>query len=120
METNQGLFWGYVQNGKIFNQVNQQVGVLMEEYQKAIDTAKKFEEVLYEHNILTRPKTPEEINTELQNTIQTLVSTVSSLNEKINKLEQRENKNVDKQKSTNELCQPVSGSRKESNAKSGV
>lgn len=120
METNQGLFWGYVQNGKIFNQVNQQVGVLMEEYQKAIDTAKKFEEVLYEHNILTRPKTPEEINAELQNTIQTLVSTVSSLNDKINKLEQRENKNVDKQKSTNELCQPVSGSRKESNAKSGV
>lgn len=117
METNQGLFWGYIQNGKIFNQVNQQVGVVMEEHQKAIDTAKKFEEVLYEHKILTRPKTAEEINAELQNTIQTLVSTVTSLNEKIIKIEQRENKNVDKQKSTNDVCQQISGTRKEPSVK---
>jgi hypothetical protein len=118
MDINQGLFWGYVQNGKIFNQSNQQVGVVMTEYQKAIDTAKQFEEVLYEKGILQRPKTAEQINLELQSTIQTLVSTVSALNDKIVKLE--ENQNVDKQKPNNEFGKQSNGQRKSTSVEQGV
>ncbi len=85
----QGLFWGYVQNNKIYNQANQQVGVVLSEYQAAVDTAKGFQDSLYEHGILKRPKTPEQVNEELNVTIQTLLSTVTTLNDKITKLEEK-------------------------------
>lgn len=90
---NQSNFIGYINQGKIFNQFNQQVGVVNDEYNKAIETAKGFEKILYEKGILTKPKTPEEINQELQNTLkqtQTMMlemsNTIVSLNEKVSKL----------------------------------
>lgn len=91
---NQSNFIGYINQGKIFNQFHQQVGVVNEEYNKAIKTAKDFENVLYEKGILERPKTPEQINKELQNTIKqqqealaTMMTAISEMGEKISKLE---------------------------------
>lgn len=91
--TNQS-FIGFVQAGKICNSYGQQIGVTTDEYNKAIETAKGFEKILYEKGILTKPKTPEEINQELQNTLKQTQSmmlemsnTIVALNEKVNKLE---------------------------------
>lgn len=88
-------FIGFIQAGKICNSYGQQIGVTSEEYNKAIETAKGFEKILYEKGILTKPKTPEEINQELQNTLkqtQTMMvemsNTIMALNDKVNKLEE--------------------------------
>lgn len=96
-QTNQS-FIGFIQNGKIFNSYGQQLGYVTDEYNKAIETAKGFENILYEKGILTKPKTPEEINKELQDTLkqtQTMMlemsNTIVSLNEKVNKLEGAKN-----------------------------
>lgn len=90
----QNTFIGIVANGKIFNSYNQQVGVTNEEYKKALDTAKGYQDILYEKGILTKPKTPEEINQELQDTLRKtqemmaeMSSSLVSLNEKVIKLE---------------------------------
>ena len=95
--TNQS-FIGFIQAGKICNSYGQQIGVTTDEYNKAIETAKGFEKILYEKGILTKPKTPEEINQELQNTLkqtQTMMlemsNTIVSLNEKVSKLEESKN-----------------------------
>lgn len=48
----QNTFIGIVANGKIFNSYNQQVGVTNEEYKKALDTAKGYQDILYEKGIL--------------------------------------------------------------------
>ena len=91
--TNQS-FIGFIQAGKICNSYGQQIGVTTDEYNKAIETAKGFEKILYEKGILTKPKTPEEINQELQNTLKQtqammldMSNTIVALNEKVNKLE---------------------------------
>lgn len=91
---NQSNFIGYINQGKIFNQFHQQIGVVNEEYNKAIKTAKDFENVLYEKGILERPKTPEQINQELQNTIKqqqealaSMMQAISEMGDKISKLE---------------------------------
>lgn len=96
--TNQS-FIGFVQAGKICNSYGQQIGVTTDEYNKAIETAKGFEKILYEKGILTKPKTPEEINQELQNTLKQTQSmmlemsnTIVSLNEKVSKLENKDDK----------------------------
>lgn len=88
----------FIQNGKIYNYSGQQVGVTTEEYNKAIDTAKGFQQKLIDAGILVKPKTPEEINQELQETLkqtQTMMlemsNTIVSLNEKVNKLEEKKN-----------------------------
>ena len=90
----QNTFIGIVANGKIFNSYNQQVGVTNEEYKKALDTAKGYQDILYEKGILTKPKTPEEINQELQDTLRKtqemmaeMSSSLVSLNEKVIKLD---------------------------------
>lgn len=90
----QNTFIGIVANGKIFNSYNQQVGVTNEEYKKALDTAKGYQDILYEKGILTKPKTPEEINQELQDTLRKtqemmaeMSSSLVSLNEKVINLE---------------------------------
>lgn len=86
----------FIQNGKIYNYSGQQVGVTTEEYNKAIDTAKGFQQKLIDAGILIKPKTAEEINQELQETLkqtQTMMlemsNTIVSLNEKVNKLEEK-------------------------------
>lgn len=94
---NQSNFIGYINQGKIFNQFNQQIGVVNDEYNKAIKTAKDFENVLYEKGILERPKTPEQINQELQKTIKeqqaalaSMMQAISEMGDKISKLEVRD------------------------------
>jgi hypothetical protein len=106
----------YIQNGRIYNYLNQQIGVVTEEYNKAIETAKGFQQKLIEAGIITKPKTPEEINAEIQETLkqtQTMMlemsNTIVSLNAKINKLE--ENKDV-KQANSNDNGKSLSTTRK--------
>lgn len=106
----------YIQNGRIYNYLNQQIGVVTEEYNKAIETAKGFQQKLVEAGIITKPKTPEEINAEIQETLkqtQTMMlemsNTIVSLNAKINKLE--ENKDV-KQTNSNDNGKSLSTTRK--------
>lgn len=98
---NQSNFIGYINQGKIFNQFHQQVGVVLDEHKKAIDVAKGFQDKaeeyrnkLIEAGIITKPKTPEEINQELQNTIKqqqealaTMMQAISEMGDKISKLE---------------------------------
>lgn len=91
---NNQSFIGFIQNGKIFNSYGQQLGYITDEYNKAIETAKGFQQKLIDAGILTKPKTPEEINQELQNTLlqtQTMMAemsnTISALNDKVSKLE---------------------------------
>lgn len=98
---NQSNFIGYINQGKIFNQFHQQVGVVLDEHKKAIDVANGFQDKaeeyrnkLIEAGIITKPKTPEEINQELQNTIKqqqealaTMMQAISEMGEKISKLE---------------------------------
>lgn len=137
ISTTQNTFIGIVANGKIFNTYNQQVGVTNEEFQKAVDTtAKGYQDILYEKGILVKPKTPEEINQELQETLkqtQAMMAEMSSslvnLNEKVIKLEheskevqdlvtqpqvQPQEKNDVKQAVNNErnqsFCKPSKGS----------
>jgi hypothetical protein len=106
----------YIQNGRIYNYLNQQIGVVTEEYNKAIETAKGFQQKLIQAGIITKPKTPEEINAEIQETLkqtQTMMlemsNTIVSLNAKINKLE--ENKDV-KQANSNDNGKSLSTTRK--------
>lgn len=91
---NNQSFIGFIQNGKIFNSYGQQLGYITDEYNKAIETAKGFQQKLIDAGILTKPKTPEEINQELQNTLkqtQTMMvemsNTIVALNDKVLKLE---------------------------------
>lgn len=92
-ETN--AFVGYITNdGKILNAYNQHIGYTINEYDKVITTAKEYREVLYEKGILERPKTPEEINKEMREMIANLTGTISTLSEKINKLESGNNRPV--------------------------
>ena len=112
----------FIQNGKICNYSGQQVGVTTEEYNKAIDTAKGFQQKLIEAGILIKPKTPEEINQELQETLkqtQTMMlemsNTIISLNEKVDKLEEK--KDV-KQANNSENGRAISTTRKDADVKS--
>lgn len=87
-------FIGFIRNGKIFNSYGQQLGYITDEYNKAVETAKGFQQKLFDAGILTKPKTPEEINQELQNTLKQTQSmmlemsnTIVALNDKVSKLE---------------------------------
>lgn len=87
-------FVGFIQNGKINSYNGQQIGVTIDEYNKALDIAKGFQQKLIDAGILVKPKTPEEINQELQETLKQTQSmmvdmskTIMSLNEKVTKLE---------------------------------
>ena len=102
-------FLGFIRDGKIFNSTGQQVGYTSDEYNKVIDVAKGYEKVLYEKGILTKPKTPEEINQELQNTLVQMQSAMVALADKIQKLEGGK----DEQTSSDESCGEVSGSGKD-------
>lgn len=117
-------FIGFVQNGKIFNSYGSPIGYTNDEYNKAIETAKGFQQKLIEAGILTKPKTPEEINQELQETLkqtQTMMAqmsaTIVSLNDKVNKLEEK--------KDVQQAVNPISGrtiltTRKTDTSKSSV
>lgn len=90
-------FVGFIQNGKINSYNGQQIGVTIDEYNKALDIAKGFQQKLIDAGILVKPKTPEEINQELQETLKQTQSmmvdmskTIMSLNEKVTKLEEKD------------------------------
>lgn len=90
-------FVGFIQNGKINSYNGQQIGVTIDEYNKALDIAKGFQQKLIDAGILVKPKTPEEINQELQETLKQTQSmmvdmskTIMSLNEKVNRLESKD------------------------------
>lgn len=98
-QNNNQSFIGFVQNGKIFNSYGSQIGYTNDEYNKALETAKGYEKVLYDKGILVKPKTPEEINKELQETLKQTQSmmlemsnTIVSLNDKVSKLESKDDK----------------------------
>lgn len=95
-------FIAFVQNGKIFNSAGQHIGYVNEEYNKAIETAKGYEKVLYDKGILTKPKSPEEINQELQDALrqtQTMMADMSaalmSLSDKVNRMEDNNARQTD-------------------------
>ena len=116
-------FIGFIQGGKIFNSFSQPIGYTTEEYNKAIETAKGFQKKLIEAGILKQPKTPEEINQELQDTLKQtqammtqMSATILSLNEKVTKLE---GKNV--QQGSNDTGNvKIPASRKTADTKSSI
>lgn len=108
-------FVGFVQDGKIFNSTGQQVGYTTDEYNKAMQVAQGYEKILYEKGILTKPKTPEEINQELQKTLTQMQSAMSVLVAKVEKLE-----NGDEQTIRNESGEQVHGTKQCAEVKSGI
>lgn len=90
-------FLSYVNQGKIFNAyTNQQIGVTIEEYNKALNIAKEYKKVLEDKGIIEKQKTPEEIQKELQETINRqnevmakMAETIKSISEKVNNLEEK-------------------------------
>lgn len=111
-------FIGFVQQGKIYNSYGLQIGYTSEEYNKVIQTAKEFEKILYEKGILQKPKTPEEINQELQETMKQMMLSIQSLNAEITTLKGASN-NVEQTKPT-ELCGTISRPRKNQNSEPSV
>lgn len=85
---NNQMFFAYVRDGKIFSNQNELIGRLETEYQEALKTANEFREILYEHGILTKPKTTEEINKELQETIQQQQALMLEMRNTLEKLSQ--------------------------------
>lgn len=116
--TNTQSFIGFVQQGKIFDSYGHQLGVTSDEYNKAIDTAKGFEKILYEKGILQKPKTPEEINRELQETMKQMMLSIQNLNAEISTL--KGTKNNAEQTKPNEFCGAVSRTRKNQNSEPSV
>lgn len=76
-------FWAFVQNGKIINYSGQHLGYTIEEYNKILDIAKKYEQILYDKGILTKPKTAEEINAEMQATLKQAQDMIKELTAKL-------------------------------------
>lgn len=121
---NNASFIGFVQNGRIFNSYGQQLGYINDEYNKAIETAKEYQKVLYEKGILTKPKSPEEINQELQDTLKQtqammleMSNTIVTLSEKVNKMEVAKN---GRQTNDNGGVKQVSKSSKSANSEPSV
>ena len=107
-------FLGYVNQGKIFNTYNQQIGVSLDEYNRVLGIAKDYKKVLEEKGIIEKEKTPEEINKELQATISKqseimakMTETIQAINEKVILLEKSNG-----QDQNNESSKPISESRK--------
>lgn len=121
---NNASFIGFVQNGRIFNSYGQQLGYINDEYNKAIETAKEYQKVLYEKGILTKPKSPEEINQELQDTLKQtqammleMSNTIVTLSEKVNKMEVAKN---GRQTNDNGSAKQVSKPAKSASSESSV
>ena len=107
-------FLGYVNQGKIFNTYNQQVGVSLDEYNRVLNIAKDYKKILEEKGIIEKEKTPEEINKELQKTISKqaeimaqMTETIRSINEKVTLLEVKNG-----QEQNNESSKQISESGK--------
>lgn len=121
----QSNFIGFVSNGKIYNSFNQQIGVTNDEYKKAIDTAKDYEQILYDKGILEKPKTPEEMSKETQKVLKDtqammleMSNALAALNDKVVKLEEKESNA--KQTANTERSEPLFKARKSADVKPGV
>ena len=104
----QSNFIGFVSNGKIYNSFNQQIGVTNDEYKKAIDTAKDYEQILYDKGIL---KDTQAMMLEMSNAL-------AALNDKVVKLEEKESNA--KQTANTERSEPLFKTRKSPDVKPGV
>lgn len=67
---NGSSFVGIAKDGRFYDTFGNLIGYSGEVYNKAIDTIKSYEKILYDKGILVKPKTAEEINQELQKTLQ--------------------------------------------------
>lgn len=86
------MFYGIIRDGKIFNSNNQEIGVTTETYHQAIKTAREYQDILYEKGLLQKPKTVEEINKEMSDTMLKMSNTITELSAKIDKLEKANDK----------------------------
>lgn len=85
-------FFGFIKDGVIYNNNSVIIGRTEEKYQQALETAKKFEQKLIEAGIIQKPKTPEEINKELQQMIAEMAGTIATLSDKVKGLENEQTK----------------------------
>lgn len=106
-------FFGFIKDGMIYNNNSVLIGRTEEKYQQAIETAKKFEQKLIEAGIIQKPKTPEEINKELQEMIAEMAGTIATLSDKVKGLENEQAK-------SNEHSGTLHLSTKASSSKSSV
>lgn len=83
-------FTGYIKDGDFFNYANQQVGVSMKKYTDTLNTLNDAMEKLYQHNIIERPKTPEEREKELQLKIDNLTIQMNDMMKLINKQNEKQ------------------------------
>jgi hypothetical protein len=98
-------FVGITKDGKYYDTFGNLIGYSIEEYNKALNMAKDYEKILYDKGILVRPKTAEEINQELQKTLQDtqnmmkeMSKSLLALSDKVNGMEKDDEH---KQKSSN-------------------
>lgn len=90
-------FLSYVNQNKIFNAyTNQQIGVTLEEYNKALNVAKEYKKILEDKGIIEKERTPEEMQRELQEVIKhqnevmaQMADTIKAINDKVNNLEEK-------------------------------
>lgn len=103
---------GYVNQNGIYNQVNQQVGYTLEQYNTLRDICKEsqkkaeeYKKMLEDAGIIEKQKTPEELQAIMLN----MAKTIQTLNEKITNLE---NNNVQQRNNTTD-CTNISFERKD-------
>lgn len=103
---------GYVNQNGIYNQVNQQVGYTLEQYNTLRDICKEsqkkaeeYKKMLEDAGIIEKQKTPEELQAIMLN----MAKTIQTLNEKITNLE---NNNVQQRNNTAD-CTNISVERKD-------
>ena len=103
---------GYVNQNGIYNQVNQQVGYTLEQYNTLRDICKEsqkkaeeYKKMLEDAGIIEKQKTPEELQAIMLN----MAKTIQTLNEKITNLE---NNNVQQRNNTTD-CTNISIERKD-------
>ena len=106
---------GYVNQNGIYNQVNQQVGYTLEQYNTLRDICKEsqkkaeeYKKMLEDAGIIEKQKTPEELQAIMLN----MAKTIQTLNEKITNLE---NNNVQQRNNTTD-CTNISVERKDGSA----
>ena len=103
---------GYVNQNGIYNQVNQQVGYTLEQYNTLRDICKEsqkkaeeYKKMLQDAGTIEKQKTPEELQAIMLN----MAKTIQTLNEKITNLE---NNNVQQRNNTTD-CTNISVERKD-------
>ncbi len=104
------MIMAYIKEDKIFDTTGKLIGRTEESYQTVLTSAKECEELLYTNNIWTRPKTPEQLNQELQEQIKaqselmaSMTDVISGLKDDINNMK-KEKKDDAKKDSRNNVA----------------